>query len=171
VRYESWQGLRERLVEPLGLVLKAGAWYLVAQVGTPHGPHPRTYKVAKILSHRVQPETFERPDGFDLSAYWADAQRRFEAELRRHRARLRASPEGLKRLAALGAWARRAVADASPPEPDGWHMVELPVEGTDLAARQLLGLGPDVMVLAPGDLRARVAALARQVADLHRDDG
>lgn len=169
MRYESWKGSREGLVEPLGLVLKGGAWYLVAQARAPGGVNTRTYKVAKILEHRVEAEAFERPDGFDLPTYWADAQRRFEAELRRHRARVRASPEGLKRLAALGAWARQAVAEAPPPEPDGWRTVELAIEGIDFAARQLLGLGPEVMVLAPDNLRARVAALARQVADLHRD--
>jgi predicted DNA-binding transcriptional regulator YafY len=171
MRYESWKGLRERVVEPLGLVLKAGAWYLVAQVRVLDGGlNTRTYKVASILEYRVEPEAFERPADFDLPAYWADAQQRFEAGLRHGRALLRASPEGLKRIAALGAWAQRAVADAPPPERNGWRTVELPVEGIDHATRQLLGLGPEIVVLAPDLLRARVAALARQVAELHRDD-
>ena len=33
-RGESWQGLVDRELEPLGLVIKAGEWYLAAQ---PHG--------------------------------------------------------------------------------------------------------------------------------------
>ena len=41
--YESWTGVRERVVEPLGLVLKGGAWYLVAQVGTDGGADRHTY--------------------------------------------------------------------------------------------------------------------------------
>jgi predicted DNA-binding transcriptional regulator YafY len=31
VRYESWRGQAERVLEPLGLVLKAGTWYVVAR--------------------------------------------------------------------------------------------------------------------------------------------
>src|SRR5450755_891180 len=31
VSYESWSGTRRRELEPLGLVLKAGAWYVVAR--------------------------------------------------------------------------------------------------------------------------------------------
>ena len=166
LRYESWNGLRERVVEPLGLVLKGGAWYLVAAVGADR----RTYKVASILDHRVlTDEPFTRPTGFDLAAHWAEAQRRFEAELRSNRARVRASPTGLKRIGALGAYARRAVAEAAPAEADGWRTVELPVEGLDHAARQLLGLGPEVVVIAPDELRRQLRELAGRVAVLHRN--
>src|SRR5499427_80365 len=31
MRYESWSGVKDREVEPLGLVLKAGVWYMVAR--------------------------------------------------------------------------------------------------------------------------------------------
>lgn len=33
IDYESWSAARSRVVDPLGLVLKAGAWYLVARKG------------------------------------------------------------------------------------------------------------------------------------------
>lgn len=44
VRYESWKGLVERKLDPLGLVLKGGIWYLVAAVKDT----PRTYRVSNI---------------------------------------------------------------------------------------------------------------------------
>jgi predicted DNA-binding transcriptional regulator YafY len=166
LRYESWTGVRERVVEPLGLVLKAGAWYLVAAVGADR----RTYKVANILDHRVETEVFERPSDFDLPSHWTDAQSRFEAALRCNRALVRASPTGLKRIGALGAYARRAIAEAAPAEADGWRTVELPVEGLGHAARQLLGLGPEVVVLAPDELRLQLRKLAEAVAALHQSD-
>ncbi|KAA2234752.1 helix-turn-helix transcriptional regulator [Salinarimonas soli] len=166
LRYESWAGTRERVVEPLGLVLKGGAWYLVAAVGADR----RTYKVASILAHHVLTDkAFTRPADFDLADHWAASQRRFEAQLRPNRAQVRASPLGLTRIEALGAYARRAVAQAAPAEADGWRTLDLPIEGLDYAARQLLGLGPEVVVLAPAELRFRLRELAQGVATLHRN--
>ena len=66
MRYESWKGEVERELEPLGLILKAGAWYLAARaVGGRHAA-PRTYRVSNILEMTVGEEAFERPAGFDL---------------------------------------------------------------------------------------------------------
>src|SRR5690606_9861659 len=31
MRYQSWKEISDRVIEPLGLVLKAGVWYVVAQ--------------------------------------------------------------------------------------------------------------------------------------------
>ena len=42
--YKSWTATREHRVEPLGLVMKAGAWYLVAL----SKGQLRTYKAGKI---------------------------------------------------------------------------------------------------------------------------
>src|SRR5271154_2403698 len=45
IRYRSWEAGREGVVEPLGLVLKGGAWYLVGQVDG----DVRTYRISRIL--------------------------------------------------------------------------------------------------------------------------
>jgi predicted DNA-binding transcriptional regulator YafY len=44
IRYDSWKGVSERRIDPLGLVLKGGEWYAVAQ----SGKGIATYKVASI---------------------------------------------------------------------------------------------------------------------------
>ena len=41
VTYESWTKVTDRILEPLGLVLKSGLWYMVAQ----HDGQPRTYRL------------------------------------------------------------------------------------------------------------------------------
>lgn len=157
--YESWTGVRDWLVEPLGLVLKAGAWYAVAR----GRGKARIFRISNILAQRVEEESFERPAGFDLPAYWAAELERFEAGLRPGLAALRASPEGLKRLAALGAYAAEAVGAAGAPGEDGWSPLSLPIETIEQAALTLLGIGPEVEVAAPAGLRERLRSLAEQV--------
>lgn len=159
--YDSWRGVRERVVEPLGLVLKAGAWYLVAR----SDGVARIYKVANILRHAVQETTFERPPGFDLAAWWSAETARFESELRTGTAQLEATPLGLKRVSQLGAFAQRAVKAAEPADAEGWSRLSLPIETIDHAALMLLGLGPEIRVLEPEALRLRLRILAAAVVD------
>ncbi|MDB5705096.1 MAG: transcriptional regulator [Sphingomonas bacterium] len=159
MRYESWSGLRDWRVEPLGLVLKAGAWYLVArgQRGL------RTFRVSNILDQEVAEDRFERPADFDLPAYWSASLERFEKELRPARASIRISALGRQRLAELGAYAAEAVAAAEAPDAEGWAVVTLPIETIDKAALTLLGLGPEVRVIEPVELRHRLRDLAEEV--------
>jgi predicted DNA-binding transcriptional regulator YafY len=157
--YESWTGVREWEVEPLGLVLKAGAWYLVARG---HGKI-RIFRVSNIHALSVGEAGFERPADFDLPAWWKAELARFEEGLRPGIAGLRASPQGLKRLAELGAFAAEAVGAASPPDGEGWSRLDLPIETIDQAALLLLGIGPEIEVVAPPELRERLRALAEQV--------
>jgi predicted DNA-binding transcriptional regulator YafY len=157
--YDSWRGVREREVEPLGLVLKAGAWYLVAR----SDGAARIYKVANILQLGVRDTHFERPADFDLGAWWSAETARFEARLRPGIAQLRATALGLKRLSQLGAYAQRAVKAADAPDDDGWSRLCLPIETIDHAALMLLGIGPEILVLEPEGLRHRIRELASGV--------
>lgn len=163
MRYESWTGSRDWRVEPWGLVLKAGAWYMVAR----GAGKTRMFKVANMHTQCVLEETFERPADFDLSAYWATEIERFEAGLRPLRARLRASPLGLKRLAAQGAYAAEAVR-AAVPIGNAWAELELPIENIEQAASMLLGIGPEFEVSEPEALRQRVFEWALDITDRHR---
>ncbi|MEA2513935.1 MAG: hypothetical protein QOJ59_3422, partial [Thermomicrobiales bacterium] len=66
VRYQRWGGEVERALDPLGLVLKGGAWYLVGAVAG----QERTYRISRILELETLDERCERPEGFDLVGYW-----------------------------------------------------------------------------------------------------
>ncbi len=160
--YESWTGVRKWQVEPLGLVLKAGVWYLAAQ----SSGIVRTFKVSNICAHKVLEATFERPTDFDLPKWWSASLARFEADLRPATAVIRATALGLERLAKLGAYATIAVADAGPTDADGWANVTLPIETNEQAALAMLGIGPEIIVIQPEDLRAQLRALAKKVVAL-----
>src|ERR1700757_4144540 len=54
-----------RVVGPLGLVNKAGTWYLVAE-----GRDTRVFRAGRVSAARVLPEPFERPADFELAAFW-----------------------------------------------------------------------------------------------------
>jgi predicted DNA-binding transcriptional regulator YafY len=162
ITYESWKNVRKRVVEPIGLVQKGAIWYLVGRVGA----NFRTYRVGAIRELAVMDDCFERQTDFDLASHWASQLKRFEAELRPHVAHLRVSKEGRRRIAELGEYAARAVAGSQPPGADGWAGLDLPFENNDQGARLILGIGPEVELLGPPDLREAmrdmaIAALAR----------
>lgn len=160
MRYESWKGERERVVDPIGVVQKGSSWYLVGRVGADF----RTYRIAAIQALQVLEETFERPSGFDLARHWAEQLRRFEQDLRQRRATVRANALGCKRIAELGAYGAQAVKDAGAPDANGWSQFGFPYENEEQGARILLGIGPDVEVLAPEELRATMREMVERIA-------
>ncbi|HEY2979312.1 MAG TPA: YafY family protein [Burkholderiaceae bacterium] len=160
MRYESWTSVSERIVDPLGLVLKGGAWYLVAR----HRREPRTYRVAAIEHAQVLDERFVRPPSFDLAAFWGESTRRFEEGVYRDFATLRASPVGLNRLRGFSPIVAQA-ADRTAGRADrrGWRQVTVPIESVEHAAREMLRLGDEAVVLEPAALRDALRATVAQM--------
>lgn len=165
VRYRSWNSLRDWILDPLGLVLKAGEWYLVAASRGRIG----TYRLGGIEALEPLTEPAHRPAAFDLAAWWGEAQSTFEKRLFTTPATLRVTQTGCERLSRLSARGREAVLQ-SRDAGDGWRLLELVVEDSDHGARELLALGPEVAVLAPAALRQRMARLAAAIAGLNRGD-
>jgi len=163
-RYRSWKGLASRVVDPLGIVLKAGTWYFV---GLAEGD-PRTYRVAGVLEGEILAERVRRPRGFDLARYWQGSVTRFEREIYTGTARVLATAEGLDRLRELSAAAAQAVDDARPEKTGERTSVAVPIESSEIAARQLLALAPEVEVLEPQSLRRAIREKLRKVARLYR---
>ncbi|MFH8565368.1 helix-turn-helix transcriptional regulator [Streptomyces sp. NPDC017988] len=154
-RYRRWGGEVDRELHPLGLVLKAGNWYLVASADG----NVRTYRVSRFLAVTVAEEPCVRPAGFDLAAYWEEASRGLEARVLRSTARLRVSRSGLRLLPAMfGAAGARAVEGAGEADAEGWAEVDLEVEELPVAVSDILRLGLEAEVLGPPALRAEVAA-------------
>lgn len=164
IGYESWKDRVTRDLDPLGLVLKAGVWYLVAVAKG----KPRTYRVSNIRSLDLLDTTFKRPARFSLARHWVDAAAAFEARLLSGRAVIRVSPEGRRLLRDNYPAASQALeVRHTPAKPAGWVKAEIPVEDASQSARQLLGLGAEAEVLSPPELRKAVAEEARRVAKLY----
>ena len=151
-----------RVVGPLGLVNKAGLWYLVASVHD--RPAVRVFRVARIASARVLAEPFERPVGFELAAFWRQWSAEFEASRPRLPVTFRASPRALAVFGEIfGRAAGPALAAALPPDEEGWRVVTLSFEHEQAAAGRLAGFGDQVEVLAPASVRSGLVATARQI--------
>jgi predicted DNA-binding transcriptional regulator YafY len=167
IEYDRGGGPVRRVLEPLGLVLKAGIWYVVARVED----QIRTYRVSRVVA--VEPGTapFERPPGFDLAGYWAESAAAYERDAPRIDVVVRVRPDRLQRLrSAVG----NAVVDGAEylvePDPQGWLRLRVRLDWPDEAPGVLLGAGRWVEVLAPPEIRARVAATARAVAERYGGD-
>ncbi|WP_146752859.1 helix-turn-helix transcriptional regulator, partial [Micromonospora saelicesensis] len=156
-----------RQVEPYGLVLKSGVWYLVGRVGD----DVRTYRVDRVTGVEVGDEHFDRDEGFDLAGHWREQAGSFLRTMLRAEVAVRLSPAGLRQLRHLVDAPfvyDELVAAASPPDGQGWVVTRLPVESVQVAYHQLLGLGPEVEVLDPPELRQLFAASAERLAALYR---
>ena len=139
----------QRVVDPLGLVAKGSAWYLVAK--TPEGF--RTYRVSRIEEAAVLDIPAERPPNFDLESHWKSSTDAFRENLPRVHATLRLAPSA-------AAWVRRwrmAWAEQGPPDASGWITFAARFDPEDQACFMVLGLGGGAEVIEPPALRARVA--------------
>lgn len=156
IRYRRWREPTdvERRLEPYGLVLKAGRWYVVA------GPGPRTFRVDQILELAASDEEFTRPQDFGLAAYWTAYQRDFHDRLHQAEALVRFAPG----VQLTGPAARAAEANGRPDQ-DGWIQATVPIESIGHAHAEFLRLGTDIEVLAPAELRERIARTVVELAE------
>ena len=167
IRYQRWKQPREvdRTVHPLGIVIKAGNWYLIA--ATPdHPDEARTYRVSRILDLTTG-GPFQRPHDFDLAAYWKAHFQRYRDELYRDQATVRLSPQGLERARVLLPPAMAQAATGTP-DADGWTTAVIPIESIRHGHAEFLRLGAEIEVLDPPELRDMLTATAHALARIYR---
>jgi predicted DNA-binding transcriptional regulator YafY len=163
--YQRGDGRRvEREVDAIALGLKAGNWYLVGRIGA----ELRVYRVSRISSPRASTAEFARDPDFRLAAFWRDWTVKFESGLAAVPVEVRVAPAAIGYVAKLGDPARRPPADRAPTlDGDGWQRRTLVFEKLDYAESALLGLGAEVEVVEPVELRLRIAARAAAVQALY----
>jgi predicted DNA-binding transcriptional regulator YafY len=150
-----------RVVAPLGLVNKAGTWYLVA-VG--RAGRFTVFRVSRIASARMLADAARRPPGFDLAGFWEQWSREFAASRPQLQVRLRASARALAAFGEVfGPAAGDALNAASAPDEAGWRELTLSFEHDLAAAHRLAGFGEDVQVISPPVVRDHLIAAARGI--------
>ncbi len=166
IRYERKDRAVERRLDPLGLVSKAGTWYLVARDGSAI----RSYRVSRIAAAEQNGETFTRPVDFDLAEHWSAAADDFARSMLRVRARCRIAATQLRllRLMTEPAAVAEAMASATEPDAEGWVEVTIPSESYEVLASVILPLGEFCEVLDPPEFRDRLATTAFAMAERYR---
>jgi predicted DNA-binding transcriptional regulator YafY len=166
-----------RVVGPLGLVNKAGTWYLVAHCVAHAGAGAgagdiRVFRAGRVSAARILAEPVGRPAGFELAAFWAHWSAEFEASRPRLEVRLAASPDALSAFGEVfGPAAAPALEAVEPPGQDGWRVVTLSFEHERAAVHRLAGFGDQVEVLDPPAVRAALLAAAREILGRYQADG
>ncbi|MGW7359162.1 helix-turn-helix transcriptional regulator [Streptomyces sp. NPDC054802] len=150
-------------VDPYGLVVKAGVWYLVAD----HRGAPRLFRADRVRSARMTDEPVRRRTGCELADVWEVLRRQVEERPAGMRVTVLVRDDRLDLFLRIQA---AQVAGAPEPRGDGWSKVplRLPAEG---AVRSLLAFGESVEVLEPAGARETLATAAAAVVDLYRGGG
>lgn len=162
IRYRKEAEVVQRIVRPLGLIAKRNVWYLAAEQ-EPDSEF-RTFRISRLEEVRLRDETFVRPDGFDLAAYWEQSTARFKSELPRYVARVRTTEAGLNRL-----HKERfiKVLHTEGPDNQGRIQAEVDLQTLDWASGVILAGGREMEVLEPPELRERVLAELRAILALY----
>src|ERR671919_137545 len=152
IRYREGPVVVSRRLDPLGLVLKAGVWYLLAQ----RRGEERVYRVSRIVSARERAEPCGRPPDFDLAAAWADRSGAFERSRSQVEVTVRVPRSRVRYLRNP-----RIVEDGEPPT------VVAEFDGLERAFHELMAYGPYAEVFTPPELRERISRAARETAALY----
>jgi predicted DNA-binding transcriptional regulator YafY len=167
IGYRRGDGEVTRRLEPLGLVLKAGVWYLLAAAAG--SSSVRTYRVSRVTALTTLDERAVRPPAFDLAAAWTAANARFDRDIRPLEVRALVATDQLWRVrhALHELAADEALASARPAEREGWSEVTIHAESVVVAHDELLRIGAGLEVLAPAELRSALAATGAALAANH----
>ncbi len=157
-----------RLVEPYGLVAKAGVWYLVCAAQG----RLRVHRISYLLDARLSDETFTRPPGFDLAAFWQASCAEFEQNRAIYPVALRVAADFIPHLPRFfGSPIREKLAAAPPPDERGRVTLQLAFESLEAARDHLLACGRGVEVLEPYALRRSLQDIAEQIVGLYSAAG
>lgn len=160
---------RLRRLRPLGLVAKAGVWYLIADDDAAERG-PRTYRAQRLTEARITNDEFDPPREFDLAAYW----RAHTEEIEQLRSGIAATLRVPRWVVPIlqkqfGRYCTVLGRDAGPsgdgPDAD---LVEVRAHLVTGLAEQLAGWGSTIAVLSPPELRTELARIGAELVS-HND--
>ncbi|MEE9416794.1 MAG: WYL domain-containing protein [Acidimicrobiales bacterium] len=161
LEYESPRtGISRRRVHPLGLVVKASIWYLVAQ--TADGQ--RTFRVDRVANASPTGEPAVRPAGFDLGRAWSEITTAYDEQARTIVAEALAEPWTLPIL-------HRVVGtqlELGDEQPDRRTAVRISAYSVQALAGQVAGLAAGLEVLSPPEVKDALAVIGDCLTNKYR---
>ena len=150
-----------RVVHPLGLVTKAGTWYLVAM--TARGR--RTFRLSRVTGAEVLDERADIPADFDLPSAWAEINETVSRDRRPCEVDGRAEPWVLGPLRYLFG----SALDVGDTLPDGRVAVSMAGPTPRALAGQLAGFGSALDVVSPAEVRRLLAEIGSELVAGYAD--
>ena len=168
IDYDRGDEVVERLIGPLGLVLKGGIWYVVAVVDG----QIRTYRASRVVGATVRDDQVQRPVDFDLATYWAESSAAYERETPRVVVDVRVREDQAWRInQVFGRGTVAASERVEEAEHPGTIRLRLRLGYPDEAPGMLLAVGPNLEVIDPPDVRDKLVLLATRIVDRYREAG
>ncbi len=149
-------GLVERLVDPYGLVAKAGVWYLLGLVDGGQ----RLFRLSRVEAAELLDERFVRRPGFDLRAAWRERLEAMSPARPAFEVTARVAPGWMGLVL-------RVAGERVDGVPEG-DTVRFRFPALEAARALLLSFGTAVEVIEPAPLRAALAEAAGEVAALYK---
>jgi predicted DNA-binding transcriptional regulator YafY len=159
IRYEDRnRKATTRTIDPLGLVSKAGVWYLIARLS--EELEMRSFRVERMRSVDELPTRFERPPEFDLEGYWSNTSAQFKQTSPEYFVTLRTAIDAIDRVTLY--WTAEVLESDA-----GYGVVRVAFPGPEAAAYQVLAWGSNVTIVEPLELRASIVERAREALERH----
>lgn len=152
-----------RTVDPIGLVAKAGIWYLVARDRETF----KTFRVQRIGRMRVLDQTFERPRNFDIAQYWQTASAGAMSQEAPCVATFHMSDRALANAKIYLAVQSHARIARSVPRKSA---VRIAFPSLEAAVYEALGWSGEAVAIEPVELRERLVERAQLLIDRYGDE-
>lgn len=165
INYQLPLGIEvEQVVDPYGLIVKAGAWYLIYSVNG----CVRVHRVSNLLDVRTTELTFERSVDFKLVSFWKEWCAKREEGFSFYAVKVRAKSAILPMLARyFSNRSRQEFQQTGQPDSEGWATLQLSFQSFEAARDCLLGFGSGIEVIEPIALRLSVIDFAKQTVALY----
>lgn len=157
VDYEHRDGEQvERVLQPYSLVVKAGAWYLVAY----REGEFRAYRVSRFHEVTLLETRFERQRDFDLPSYWADYLQQSKMALSKYTFTLRVSASGMAFVKAYLPISSEVIELSNTGDA---FTVQISLPALESAKMLIFGLGSQAEIVEPKTLRDAVLTSANDL--------
>jgi predicted DNA-binding transcriptional regulator YafY len=153
----------QRVVHPLGLVVKNQVWYLIAHTDAGQ----RTFRVSRVRSVARTDEPVQRPEGFDLAAAWRDIVSTLDDQRAPTRVGVRTGPGTADVLGYVFGTRMVETVPGSDGRVDGRVDLEIRGQSTEMLARQLAGFADAIEVLWPESVRLQLSDIGRALVAHH----
>lgn len=153
-----------QIVEPYGLISKAGVWYLVYKF---HGQF-RVFIVTELTEVSILHDTFTRTIGFDLELFWKNWCKQQESIQELYLTQILVNPAILSDIKKeFGNPRFIEIDEKKTHHRTGWAAVELAFRSLLDARTRLLPFGGSIEVLDPLALRLSLQDYAKQISAIY----